>query len=156
MVWAVRSTGGLDAPLWTGTADRQGVAAIPRTVRSAFFLIRARDAGAAVRRLNDDTNAVWSLVPPAPLTLRAGARTRVAVWIDDVRVSGGPLTLLTGSVDGTDEAGDWSAAMLPQQALRVLAWRTAPVAAVESGAYDLAATQIGYPWPRIVDLHPVD
>ena len=156
IVWAVRSTGGLDAPLWTGTADQQGLTAIPRAVRSAYFLVRARDAGAAVRRLIDDTNVVWLLSPSAPLTLHAGARTRVAVWIDDVRVSGGPLTLLTGSVDGTDEAGDWFAAMLPQQPLRILAWRTAPAAAVESGAYDLAATQVGYPWPRIVDLQPVD
>lgn len=155
-VWAVRTTGGYEPPLWQGVADADGAVAVPRTVRSAFFLIRPRDAAAAVRRLDRDDEVTWSLSPAAPLTLQVGRRALIAVWIDDVRVAGHPLRLLTDAYGATDNDGLWSTASLPVQPLRVLAWRTASAAAVESGAYDLAATRLAYPWPRVVELNPVD
>ena len=57
-----------------------------------------------------------------------------SVWIDDVRVSGRPLGLLTGAFEVTDNEGLWSSSSLPVQPLRVLAWRTAPNASIEAGA----------------------
>jgi hypothetical protein len=155
-VWAVRSTGGHDRPLWNGTADEHGVVAIPRSVRSAFFLVRANNAAAAVRQLAGNEEALWSLAPSAPLTVHVGSGIRIAVWIDEIRVSGLPLALLLGTLEATDDDGNWSASLLPRRPLRVLAWRSAPAGAVETGAYDIAATQLPYPWPRLLELHPVD
>jgi Carboxypeptidase regulatory-like domain len=155
-VWAVGATGGHQPPLWSGAADANGVIAIPRAVRNATFLIRPRDAAVAVRRLEREDEVTWSLVPAARLTVHAARRSRIAVWIDDVRLTGRPLGLLTGAFEATDNEGVWSSASLPVRSLRVLAWRTASVAAVESGSYDLAATPLAYPWPRVVELQPVD
>lgn len=155
-LWAVRSTGGHEAPLWNGVTDDSGTAAIPRKVSSAFFLIRPRDAAVAVRRLERTGDVVWSLSPAVPLTVHAGRRTRMAVWVDDLRVTGIPLTLLAGSLEGTDDDGNWSASALPARPLRLLAWRNASPAAIQSGAFDSAATQLPYPWNRVVELQPVD
>lgn len=155
-VWAVRSTGGRQRPLWKGITDNEGVVAVPRAMRTAFFLIRPRMAASAIRRLDGDDDVVWSLSPAAALTLHAGRRSRIAVWIDDVRVSGDALALVMGGLEATDENGNWSSSSLPPRPLRVLAWRTAALEAVDSGAYDLAATQLQYPWPRVVELQPVD
>jgi hypothetical protein len=78
------------------------------------------------------------------------------VWIDDVRVTGGPLHLLTNAFEATDDEGLWSSVSLPVRSTRVLAFRGASAMAVESGGYDAAATQLEYPWPRVVELRPVD
>jgi hypothetical protein len=155
-LWAVRSSGGHEAPLWNGITDESGTVAVPRAVRSAFFLIRPQNAAVAVRQLETTDEVVWSLSPAVPLTLHAGRRTRIAIWIDDVRLSGTPLALLVGTVEATDDAGNWSAPALPPRPLRVLAWRRASPAAIQSGAYDAAATQLFYPWARLVELQPVD
>lgn len=155
-LWAVRSPGGHEAPLWNGVTDESGTVAVPRAVRSAFLLIRPQNAAVTVRRLETTDDIVWSLSPAVPLTLHAGRRTRIAVWIDDVRLSGTPLALLVGSVEATDDDGNWSAPALPARPLRVLAWRRASPAAIQSGAFDAAATQLPYPWARLVELQPVD
>jgi hypothetical protein len=155
LVWAVRTTSGHERPLWQSASDRNGTVLVPRSVRGALFLVRPRGAAPAVRRLDQAEDVVWPLFPAAPLTIRTDRDARIAVWIDDIRVSGGRLMWLLAaretSIDGT-----WSAPAVPRRPLRVLAWRTAPAHAIDMGAYDMAATQLAYPWPGVVELRPVD
>jgi 5-hydroxyisourate hydrolase-like protein (transthyretin family) len=148
-VWAVRSASGQEPPLWQGVADENGRIEVPRDLQDALFLIRADGAASAVRRIAD----TWTLTTPVPLTLKADRRTRLALWIDGVRISGVPLAFVTGSVEATDSDGMWSAATLPGAPVRILAWHQAPI---ESGAYDAVAANVPYPWPAVVDVKPVD
>lgn len=156
-LWAVGSGDGHQPPLWRGTSDESGRVAIPRSVRPLLFLIRSHDTASAVRRLGTqlDEQEVWVLPPAArPIRLQASTQARLALWIDGVRVSGVALAFLTGSLEATDATGAWFTAKLPERPLRVLAWRSA--ASIESGAYDVVATRIDYPWPPVIELTPLD
>ena len=157
-VWAVSSPSGHQPPLWRGNADDDGILEVPLDLRNAAFLLRAQRSACAVRRLRDgEVSPVWVLRPAAaPLNIRISRKSRVAVWIDGERVSGVPLAFLSGSVEGTDQDGMWSTALLPPEPVRILAWRTIPDAAIESGAYDVVATTLHYPWPSLLELKPVD
>jgi hypothetical protein len=149
-VWAVKSTDGYQQPLWQGQAGAHGYADVPRDLDTAYFLIRAEGAAPAVRRMSDE----WTLTKAtAPLTLKLDRQSRLALWIDGVRVSGAALIFLTRSLDATQTNGLWTAAALPAQSLRVLAWRKA---AIESGAYDAAAETLPYPWPAVVEVRAID
>ena len=143
--------------MWRGTSDESGRVAIPRSVRQSLFLIRSHHTASAVRRLDElrDEPQVWVL-PPAtsPIRLQSTTQARLALWIDGVRVSGVALAFLSGSLEATDTTGTWSTARLPGRALRVLAWKGA--ASIESGAYDVVATRVDYPWPPVIQLTPLD
>lgn len=149
-VWAVATTSGYQQPLWRGAADQNGHVDIPESVKDAVFLIRAEGSAPAIRRISEE----WILSKAvAPLTLKLDRQSRLALWIDGVRVSGAALIFLTRSLDATQTNGVWTAAALPAQPLRVLAWRHA---AVESGAFDAVAETLNYPWPAVVEIRSVD
>ncbi|MGZ5443208.1 MAG: carboxypeptidase regulatory-like domain-containing protein [Thermoanaerobaculia bacterium] len=157
-VWAVERLSGQQPPLWRAFANDDGAIDIPRAVRSALFLVRADHSASAVRRLGGaERGSVWTLGPSAaPLRIRTSRGSRVAVWLDGERVSGVPLAFLSRSVEATDSDGIWSTDALHPEPLRILSWRTASGAAIESGAYDVLASVLDYPWPPVVELRPVD
>jgi hypothetical protein len=154
---AVRIPHGLEQPLWYGQSDERGIARIPRSVDGATLLIRAPDAASAVRTFNADATEDIVLAPAgAPIRVSAPSRTRIALWIDGVRVTGPAVTFLTWSGEASDAEGTWSAKNLPAQPLRLLAWRRTPVQEIASGLRDASATTIPYPWPSVVTLDPFD
>lgn len=149
-VWAVASTTGYEQPLWRGAADQNGRIDIPQRVKDAVFLVRAEGFAPAIRKIAEE----WTLTnATAPLTLKLDRQSRLALWIDGMRVSGAALIFLTRSLDATQSNGIWTAAALPAQPLRVLAWRKA---AIESGAFDAVAETLNYPWPPVVEIRSVD
>lgn len=156
-LWAVGTGDGHHPPLWRGTSDDGGRVVIPKTVRHSLFLIRSPFTASAIRRLDElrDEQEAWVLPPAAtPIRVQASSQARLALWIDGVRVSGAALAFLTGSLEATDATGAWSTAKLQGRPLRLLAWRSA--VSIESGAYDVVATHVDYPWPAVIDLTPLD
>ncbi len=155
---AVRIPHGLEPALWRGQSDEAGLANIPRGVDGATLLIRAPNAASAVRtfRVDEAPRSIVLQPAAAPIRVSAPSRTRIAMWIDGVRVSGPAVTFLTWSSEASDATGLWLAKNLPPQPLRVIAWRRAPVSEIAAGLRDANATVIPYPWPASFTLDPLD
>ncbi len=157
-LWAVGATHGIQRPLWRGQSNAEGVAAVPRNIDGATLLIRSPVTASAVRPFDaDSSNREIVLGAPAPaIQLNAAPRTRIALWIDGVRVTGPAVTFLTWSSEVSDAEGKWSATNLPAQPLRLLAWRRAAEHEIAEGLRDAHAMMIPYPWPAAVTLQPAD
>jgi hypothetical protein len=157
-LWAVVATTGIQRPLWRGESDANGVTNVPRNVDGATLLIRSQSAASAVRQFHADASDHDIVLQPAapPIRVHADPRTRIALWIDGVRVSGPAVTFLTWSSEASDAEGWWWAKNLPAQPLRVLAWQRAPVQEIVAGLRDASAITIPYPWPAAVTLQPLD
>lgn len=156
-VRAVRAPHGIEAPLWYGKSDETGTVRIPRNIEGATLLIRSPDAASAVRTFDADAAADIILQPAAPtIRVDAPSRTRIALWIDGVRVSGPAVSFLTWSAEASDAEGTWSAKNLPAQPLRLIAWQRTPVQDIAAGLRDANATIIPYPWPSSIALEPFD
>src|SRR5207237_4586602 len=158
-VWAVAATTGIRPPLWRGTSDSEGVIAVPRSVDGSTLLIRSRNAASAVRPFHataGEEEIVMNAAAP-PLRVSVGTPdTRIAIWIDGVRIAGPAVTFLTWSSEVSDSAGFWSAANLPPQPMRLLAWRRVPETEIVTGMRDVSAETIAYPWPAVVRVTPLD
>lgn len=123
----------------------------------ALLLVRHPSAAAFARRWNAKEET-WQLSAPAePLNLvveaRSGQRVigaHLVVWIDGVRLSGLPLTFLTGTVPATNASGTWTGRNLPAKPLRVLALPRNAGASIASPAFDVVAADVAYPWPPSV------
>jgi hypothetical protein len=154
---AVSAPDGIQRPLWMGRSDERGVVQVPRSVDGSLLLIRSPQAASAIRRF-DATAAEGIVLEPAgaPIRVSAPSRTRFALWIDGVRVTGPAVTFLTWSSEASDAEGTWWAKNLPARPLRVLAWRRTPVQEIAAGLRDANATTIPYPWPSTVTLNPFD
>jgi hypothetical protein len=154
---AVSAPNGIQQALWIGQSDEHGMTHIPRSVNRAILLIRSPDAASAIRTFDVDADDNIVLQPAAPpIRVHADPRTRIALWIDGVRVSGPAVTFLTWSSEASDAEGWWWAKNLPAQPLRVLAWQRAPVQEIVAGLRDASAITIPYPWPPAVTLQPLD
>lgn len=158
-VWAVAATSGTRPPLWRGTSDSDGIVEVPRGIDRATLLIRSRATASAVRPFHaaNDQRDITLLPAAAPVRIRIGAPdTRIAVWIDGARIVGPAVTFLTWSSEVSDSAGMWTAQNLPQQPLRVLAWRHLPEPEIVAGLRDANSTTIAYPWPASVIVQPLE
>jgi hypothetical protein len=157
-LWAVRATHGIQRPLWRGQSNGDGVASVPRNVDGATLLIRSPITASAVRPFRADfSDPQIVLQPPAPaIQATAEPRTRIALWIDGVRVTGPAVTFLAWSSEASDAEGNWSAKNLPAQPLRLLAWQRASEQEIVAGLRDANAITIDYPWPSIVTLRPYE
>jgi hypothetical protein len=156
-VHAVSAPDGIQPPRWRGPSDDRGVVRIPRDVEGSMLLIRSPQAASAIRRFDADAAEDIVLEPAgAPIRVAAPSRTRIALWIDGVRITGPAVTFLTWSSEASDAEGTWWAKNLPAQPLRVLAWQRTPVQEIAAGLRDASATTIPYPWPATVTLNPLD
>jgi hypothetical protein len=102
-------------------------------------------------------------MPALPLSLsiedRAGHPApvgRLALWIDAVRTTGNALAFLSWSRPAADNAGIWTGRNLPLAPLRAVAWRSTPLPQVESGALDVYATALPFPWNGGARLRSAD
>lgn len=157
-LWAVGATHGIQRPLWRGQSNTDGVAAVPRHVDGATLLIRSPLTASAVRPFRADSSDREIVLQPAAPAIQVSAepRTRIALWIDGVRVSGPAVTFLAWSSEVSDAEGNWSAKNLPPQPLRLLAWQRATELEIAAGLRDANAMTIPYPWPSIVTLRPYE
>lgn len=157
-LWAVQATHGIQRPLWRGQSNADGVTEVPRNVDGATLLIRSPLTASAVRPFRTDSfDREIVLQPAAPaIQVHAEPRTRIALWIDGVRVTGPAVTFLTWSSEVSDAEGNWSAKNLPPQPLRLLAWQRTPELEIATGLRDANAMTIPYPWPSIVTLQPYE
>jgi hypothetical protein len=154
---AVSAPHGSQPPLWRGQSDAHGVVRVPRNIDGAMLLIRSQDAASAVRTFDADASSDIVLQPPAaPIRVTVPSRTRIAVWIDGIRVSGPAVTFLTWSSEASYAEGSWWAKNLPAQPLRILAWQWTAVQEIATGLRDANAATIPYPWPSNVALNPLD
>lgn len=156
-VRAVREPHGVQRPLWSGRSDEYGVVRVPRSTDGAALLIRCLDTASAVRTFDATNGEVIVLQPPAPpVSVSVPSRTRMAIWVDGVRVTGPAVTFLTWSSEASDAEGTWWAKNLPARTLRLLAWQRAPVMEIAAGMHDVNATTIPYPWPSTIAVDPLD
>lgn len=157
-LWAVGTTHGIQRPLWRGQSNADGVANVPRNVDGATLLIRSPITASAIRPFHADSPDRDIVLQPGapPIHVDAVPRTRIALWIDGVRVSGPAVTFLGWSSEASDAEGNWSAKNLPRQPLRVLAWRRTPEREIVAGLRDASSTTIPYPWPSTVTLRPFE
>jgi hypothetical protein len=109
-----------------------------------------------VRPFSVSTDEIVLLPAAPPVRIRVSSQTRIALWMDGVRVSGPAVTFLTWNSEMSDAEGSWWAKNLPPQPLRVLAWQRTPAQDIASGLRDANATIIPYPWPPDVALDPID
>lgn len=157
-LWAVAATHGVQRPLWRGQSDADGVAEVPRDLDGATLLIRSPFTASAVRPFHAGSSEREIVLQPAapPIHVDAAPRTRIALWIDGVRVTGPAVTFLAWSSEASDAEGNWSAKNLPRQPLRILAWRRVPEPEIAAGLRDVSSTTIPYPWPSMVRLQPFE
>ena len=158
-VWAVAATTGTRPPLWRGTSDSEGVVAVPRSVDGSTLLIRSRNTASAVRsfRATAREEEIMMNAAAPPLRISIGTPdTRIAIWVDGLRITGPAVTFLTWSSEVSDSAGFWSAANLPPQPMRLLAWRRVRETEIVTGMRDVSAETIAYPWPAVVRVTPLD
>ena len=136
---------------WCGTADDDGVLAVPH---GDLLIVRHREAASTVLRLPAETLQLRSPAP-TPLVLRttnsAGKivpYAMVTIWIDGVRLTDAAAAFALWNRFGKSGAdGTWLARNAHAETLRVLATaRTAPER-IASGSYDALGSSIRYPWP---------
>ena len=154
-LWAVAATHGIQRPLWRGSSDANGMIDVPRNVDGATLLIRSRGAASAVRPFHADAEerAIVLHAAASPIRIDTGrAQTRIALWIDGVRITGPAVTFLAWSSEVNDGNGQWFAENLPRQPLRVLAWRDTPESEIAAGTRDASAATVPYPWPPSITL----
>ncbi|HEU4887597.1 MAG TPA: carboxypeptidase-like regulatory domain-containing protein [Thermoanaerobaculia bacterium] len=146
-------------PVWRGATEVDGGLEIPEIADGAWLLIRHAGAATSVRRWSvSDESVSWKLERPAePLTLvveRSGGKqvsgAHVVLWLDDLKLSGVPLTFATWSAPATNPSGVWIGRNLPAKPIRLLALSPDAGAALATTTYDAVGHQVDYPWPARV------
>lgn len=104
-------------PAWRGSATAEGVLELPDLPPGALLLVRHPQAATGVRRTGDRE---WRLeAPREPLTLEAEANAPIAVWLDDIRLSGPALSFAAWSGPSANPHGRWVGRNLPRRELTI-------------------------------------
>jgi hypothetical protein len=154
---------GNTVPLWSGTADAEGLLELPGDLPETFALVRHPAAGSSIRRLLPGSAPdTWTLATAAPplsveVTHPWGDPARwaqLAVWIGDACVTGPTLAWFAGTTPAADEAGFWQARNLPASSLRILAWSSGRD--LEARALEPLAVNVSYPWRAVLEIEAVE
>lgn len=156
------------AASFDGQADADGNVSLPRG--GGILLVRHPSAGALAStwpigslEAGDEAQVV-QLPRPArrPLVVKgvlgrdvAVAWADVTLWLFGLRLSGTPLAWLTGTSAGTNAAGFWSAANIPEVPVSILLSAAQGRAETATGLLDGQAKQLPYPWPPVVEFEVV-
>ena len=128
----VQTSLGNAQPLWSGSADGEGLVELPVSESQAWVLARHGAGGHLVRPTlaAGSSDVSWVLNPAmTPLAVEVKrpwgdpARwAQVALWIEDHCVFGHTLAWLAGAPIATDGKGFWEVRNLPAAPLKILAW----------------------------------
>lgn len=151
------------SPRFHGRADAEGLVEPPLGT-AGILLVRHPSTAFLVREWQPpegDEAAEWVL-PAAerPLTVRVRGtendRAELALWVDGRRLTGMPLSWLTGTSSMTGKDNDWRATNVPAGPVAVLAWAESAREEAAAGALDGQATEVGVPWPEVVEVRVVE
>ncbi len=140
-------------PLWSGTADQQGLAQIPRNETEILVLVRHPQAGFLVRRTTGfEGQLAWSL--PAlgePLSVIAkrpwsepASWAQFALWVEGQYLAGDTLRWLSGANPGADIDGFWQAPNIPLTPIKILAWSWSSNESINGVELESLATAVPY------------
>jgi hypothetical protein len=155
------------SPLFNGRADAEGVVEPP--AGAAGVLLAKHPAAAFLVRewqpQESQEDLEWALPAPGPpLTVlvrdssgrSVAPQAELALWAGGRRLSGMALSWLTSRSPATDPNGTWRAANVPAGPLAILAWGIGMRQEAEAGTLDGQATEVGVPWPEVVEVRVVE
>lgn len=162
-VMVVADTGGWKN-LWSGRADAQGVANVPRALSGAIILARHPAAAGVARRFEDLPEQEYRLRLPSPQPLMVKTERRgdvagnvaITIWFDGLPLTGSALEFLLRSPAMVPNSGFWTASNLPRAPIRILASSGLIDDQIVKGAFDALATIVPEPSPNPVVLSVVD
>jgi hypothetical protein len=145
-------------PLWTGSADENGLLKIPAEY-GCLLAVRHQEAGFLLRQWSPEPSQLRVELPcrAPPLVIHAVNAAgepmpwaRARLWVDDVELSGIlPRLIMPGLGPAADGNGVWRLDGLPAGDIGVLLWaayRSDLSDQIVSGQLDHRQTRISFPW----------
>jgi len=139
-----------------GTVGQDGLMRVPNNIDGALLVARHPIAAGVQVWHPGESAKVWSLLPAGPpiqveavdVSGAPAGSAPIVIWADGRRLSGIALAFLSRFADATSTSGTWIGRNLPAVPLRVLACkRGTSTMTIESGAFDVLAVPVTFPWP---------